>query len=778
MDLNELRAEFSRLAGRWLKLALLYGIARVVAFVCCGLAALYVLDRSLALPAPVRIVLLLVVVAGLAVQVYRGIVYPLKKRPTERDVACAIERRFPQFDGRLLAVLELEGEAIDPQRNVSPELVADLRRETSAIRATLPLSTIFEYRHLQRLGAAAAVLVLGVITFVATQSSLADVFFRRLLGGSARWPQRTMLAVKFPEHGTHYVVEYDAKDSSNEKRPIRVRIARGASLPVAVTANGENPELVEVRTESRESGDSKIALSSTGNGEWAGRFRSVRAPFTFRPVGGDDDGGGREVEVEIFTPPAVASVTSQLQFPAYTGLGPRVEPRGDVEGLVGTHVTIDVQTADAVAAGRLVFDSGIAALPLLLVADSNSRKLRASFDITQSCAYSIELVSDIGFKNLEPPTYSVLAVKDRGPTVRVLEPGRADVDVTPNGIVPLRIAADDDYGLTSLAIEMKPFGGATPLKIDFPIGKGPDESRRVLVYEHLDLKQKVFEHEGGPRAMAAGESLVYRVAAKDNFDGIVLGKDGKPSTGGNETAIEERRVDIVAPGEKQRLLAERQTRTKEEVGSLRALQQEKIERLEVILKEFDQAEGVTGATADDVATLEVGQNQVTARSLKQCREFAEIFEEYLFNRLDTSSGVEGLIAVMLEKKRGSSQLDGFDPKLWRPLVEANAASAYGRLEILGRIFEMIHCVIDVAELHSPAAAKALSDARLAVDPAQRPLALRQALEEEKRALERLDALIARLDEWESFQEIVATFRNLVEDQRSLNQRTKQSLKRE
>jgi hypothetical protein len=767
MNPTDLRGELARIGARWLRLALAYGVLRLLAYSAVGCVVLYALDRIFGLPPAMRLLLLGAAVVGLVVSVRRFVVYPLRKAPSERDVACAIERRFPEFDGRLLSVLELEGEALAVGRNVSVALVDELRRETAAIRDGVAIEGIFEYRPLKRVGAAAGAGLLVVLAFVVIEPVLAGLFVRRLFGSAERWPQRTMLIVTLPDQGTHFVPEFDGD------RVVRVRVARGASLPIAVRVEGEDPESVELVAEDESGRESAVSLSSTGDREWAGRFRSVRESFRFRARGGDDDGEGREIDVTIFAPPAVGEIVTELAFPAYTRLDSRREPRGDIEAPIGTRVAIEITTPEPVAGGRLVFDSGLPPIELTNAGDAARPFLAANFDVRQSCAYSIELVGESGFKNLEPPTFAVLAIKDRAPTVRVLEPSRADIDVTPDGIVPLRLAADDDYGIASLIAEWKPFGAEAAEIVDFPATDAAADPRRRLEYTHYDLRGRSFARADGARAMMTGESLVYRVIARDNYaDPTVPESEAKP----NETIVTERRVDVVSGSEKLRLLTERQIRTKDEVRALRALQAEKLERLESILKDFEQNEGDTAVEVDDLAALEIGQNQITTRSLKLGREFAEIFEEYLLNRLDPSAGSDGLIAIVFERKRSSTAIDGFDVALWRPLIEAHASGTYGRLDVLGRLFEMLGCGVAVADVHAPAAAKALSEARVAIEPSTRPASLRAAAAAERSVLEQLDLLLTKLDEWENFQEILGMFRALIDEQRDLNERTRRALK--
>jgi hypothetical protein len=771
MDPTALRSELLELRDRWLRLAVLYGLARTLLVAAAAIVALFLLDRFLVLPPQMRLVLAATAVFAVGYAIFRGVVYPLRRAPDAHDVAAAIERRFPAFDGQLIAALELEGEALDPSRNVSLELVSQLRDQVASLRQGLRLADIFEPRPLRNQAALAGLLLAVVAGYGALRPDLVAIFLDRALGGDTRWPQRTQLHVEFAAAASHFEVERDGD------RPIGVRIARGASLPVTVRVVGEDPDAVVLVTEGDGRGD--VTLTATAPREWVGRFRAVRDSFRFRPIGGDDDGEGREVEVQVFAPPAVAGIATTLEFPAYTGLEPRREPRGDVEAPVGTRVEVEVECAEAIASARLLFDGkdeiALVAIPEIGDAgDAGASKaprgarLRAEFVVAESGSYSIELEGESGFRNLEPPTYAIVARKDRPPSVRVLEPARGDVDVTPKGIVPLLVVADDDYGISLLDVDIRPFGAEQGRIVELRAPSDADVKRRV-VYETFDFSRERFGEGEAAREVAAGETLVYRVRARDNF----VAADG--TFAANETMLAERRIDVVSPSEMLRLLTERQIRTKDEIRNLLAVQREKRERLDATLR---AAEGDDGGSFEpsDLAAIEVGQNQVSTRALRQCREFADIFQDYLVNRLDESAGAESLLLVVLDARRTSLVLDGFDSRSYATILERHESGAFGRLDVLGRLLAMLRCAVDVAERHSPAAATALSEARVAIDDAARPPLLRRALEAQDAAILQLEALLEKLDEWENYQEILALFRSVVDDQRDLNARTRRALR--
>ena len=767
MDPSTLRNELEALGARLRRLWVSYGVLRLLAFVCAVLAVLFLLDRNLSLPRAVRIVFLVGLIAAAAWLVVRGVLYPSRRKLDAEDVACAVEERFPEFDGRLLSTLELEGEALDDSRNVSVEMVERLRRETGDLRSGVRLDEIFEYRHYKRMAGVAAALLLLVGGYAFARPDLSRIFAERLFGGDIRWPQRTFLTVVFPEQAEHFQVDYDGD------RPTLVRIARGASLPVTVRSSGERPEFVELRARSDRGRMPATAMTGTGPSEWVGRFRAVRESFRFHPVGGDDDGHGRDVEVSVLTPPEVDGVTTRIEFPAYTGLRPREQERGDVEAPMGSRVEVRVAIDASVTAGELRFDGDQESIDLETApADADgARRGTASFDVTESCSYSIHLVGDHGFKNLEPKSYAVIAVQDRPPTVRLLEPSRNDIDLTPEGVLAMRVAADDDYGLSALESTFRPFGIDESRDFDLlAMDATSGDGKRRLIYAHIDLRETPFPHGDVRRPPQVGDSYVYRVRARDNH----AGADGTAAP--NETEVTERRIDIVSSNEKLRLLTERQIRMKEEVRTLRDLQQEKRDRLNDVLVEFEASEGEEAPEVDDLSALEIGQTQVTNKATRLGRGFADVFEEYLLNRIDTSAAAERLIPMLRERKRASSVIDDFDFGVYRPLVEAYQSGSFGDLDVVGRMITMLGMVLDVAQRVSPDAGRSISDARLMPDSVERPKAIKDAIARQDEVVRILDELLEKLDEWEDYQGLVSEFRDLLDAQRGIYSRTRKVLK--
>ncbi|MCK4413631.1 MAG: hypothetical protein KAY32_08810 [Candidatus Eisenbacteria sp.] len=136
--------------------------------------------------------------------------------------------------------------------------------------------------------------------------------------------------------------------------------------------------------------------------------------------------------------------------PAYTGLAPQreVSSAGDLAGLVGTIVTLEVLHRRPEIAGRILFDAGGDPLPLRPVADD---RLGAKWALTTSGSYRVELRDPREDERWLSDVFTIEAVPDLAPLVRLLSPPPV-IDMPPEMQVPLEVDCVDDFGVTEVAL--------------------------------------------------------------------------------------------------------------------------------------------------------------------------------------------------------------------------------------------------------------------------------------------------------------------------------------
>lgn len=163
-------------------------------------------------------------------------------------------------------------------------------------------------------------------------------------------------------------------------------------------------------------------------------------------------------ETAVFSPgktelanPVITGLQLRYEYPAYTQLPPvnGKEGEGQIETLVGTKVTFRAEADHALKEAHLALSWG----------DTRSlfvkgTRITGQIVITQDGEYTIQAVDIHGRPNLDPVKFQITALLDNPPRVKLLEPGE-NISLPVEMIVPLRVEAEDDYGITDLNLRYK-----------------------------------------------------------------------------------------------------------------------------------------------------------------------------------------------------------------------------------------------------------------------------------------------------------------------------------
>ncbi|MEW6742557.1 MAG: hypothetical protein AB1486_07345 [Planctomycetota bacterium] len=778
-EINWIRDELARLRRHLRRLFVWHGSLRLLLEALLLVVATFLADRLFVTPQAARLVQLLGLVVFMGLRFARHIGYPLTRRLSLQELAAAVERRYPVLDGRLVSSLhwstrqDVAGKDLGGQ-SVALPFVDQLLTDTAAFARELPFEWIFTTRPIRRYAVACGLLVLLVGGYALSSPEIASVYVSRLLGGSTPWPRSTHLVLEVPAESPNYTV--DVVDGSSLRRHLRVSIARGASLPVVVHVEGRVPEEVFLTYAEADSGSREYQMGRRGEGDFFYRLRSIRRDGRLTAHGGDDGGEGRLVELAVRIPPTLTSVEAHLEPPSYTGLAPSVQDTGHIDAPVGTRVTLTLHFNVPLREATLAFD-GRHDLARTLEPTADPLVRSASFEVEKSGSYALNLIGEDGFPNLDPIAFSILAINDKVPIVRPLNPGPPDIDVTPRALVLFRCEAEDDYGISSLFLSHQLLGDETAhdtSPYDPATGSGGLSpllpARRVVAELRWDLTTLVVESGDAKRPLLAGDSVTYLWKVADNAESA----GGTPDP--HEVPSQGRRIDVVTESEKIRLLTERQVRMKDEVVRLRESQVENLQQVESLVED-----GITGDDTRSPAELirvELDQNRITQRARRLSSELAELFEEYLFNRLDLSSAAERLLQTHLEAKVRSPASESFEASLYRARLDEFAQGLYGEMEVDSKLLTMLGLGLRVSEELSPLAQASLAEARVTLQADRRPELIERARQAQMSLIELLDQLLERMDEWEDFQEVLELTRELVDDQRTINTRYREYFKQD
>jgi len=365
----------------------------------------------------------------------RFLILPAMRRVDDEKIALYVEEKDPALRELLIsAVHELERPVADRS---SPALAARVMAHAVEAVARLEHGAAIERPRLRRAaGGLAAVVATGALLAAFGPGVLRDV---------AR-----VLFVPWTEAAAAPVLAVNVT-------PGNIDVPRGAALDVRADLLGFTAPAAELvfKADSGETEWIRIPMlrDSTGAGYTIRLFDLVHHTDYFVESEGVTSATFR---VTVTNMPAVSKVALELRFPSHTALAPEtIEDGGDVAAVVGTTVQVRATVTMPVTGGSLNFGDGTI-VPLEVQEDGS---VRASFRVTKDGSYRIDLQAPDGAMVPGTVHYTVEALVDQPPVIRIDEPGR-DTKVTSLEEVVVSVRSADDYGISALELRYSVNGGA------------------------------------------------------------------------------------------------------------------------------------------------------------------------------------------------------------------------------------------------------------------------------------------------------------------------------
>lgn len=748
-----LREQLQRLRRRYVW----HGLAIATAAPCAALLLFFLLDHSLRLPAPIRLLHTTVVVLLAAAASLRFLRYPLQRRFTDVDLASWVERSFPELHQRLVSALQLHSLTDGELRNQSRPMIDELLRETATAAQALPFEQLFDDRRVRRLGLAAVGLLLVLLTGALLSPATARVFVLRHLGFSADYPRQTHLVVELPPAGPE--LQRQDRDDVTE-----LLLPAGADLHVVVFADGKVPKDVYLDVQpDRDAADGtlparSIAMTPRPGDRFRHVFRRLAGAFTFHARGGDDDRGDRTVIVRTIHPPQVATLRATIESPAYTGTAPAEQTGGAIEALIGSSVSLSLTTTAAVQKATMVFlESGrrLELQPRALQDDSaKAMAYDGRFVVETSDRYQIELLADTGLRNPNPGTYPIAALQDYAPVGRWLLPDDEALLLLPQALLCVRVDAHDDFGLSAIELAIDHAGTRMrDQELLPPAADGP--TKAVIRTELLEVKQLLGSEQ------SAGDGLLVQLTLRDNR---------QPEQ--NRTELPRRIVQIVDEPQLAAAIAKAFRVLREDTAQALELQTDRHARLQDLL---DHAADNPAETARTVMGIEVGQSRIAAAGARVHTGLMRAFDLHLWNRLETSQHAAEVIELYRQRSAGLQDALALDPDFYRDLQARRRAGTLGAMETtLDPILTMIGMADQIASKAAPELARLLTEAQVARDAGDRRRSLTLAAAQQQQIETSLQQLLLRLEEWNDYQDLIQETRALRDRQRDVQGRTEEA----
>jgi hypothetical protein len=592
---HPLKQRIAALRTRVRRLVTVYAVSWIIGAVVAAILILGMADYLLRFQdRGIRLICSLAALGVLAWTAYRYLVVGLCTSLSDVELALRVQRRFPRLGDGLASAVEFLGQSEEDPTAGSVGLRRAVIAQTTA--ETEPLDFRQALRSIPALRVAltaSAVCLVALILVVADPLSCRTALARLVNPfGKVAWPQTYHLVLLEPvvwvrTPGGMYQVPWDETDDLAGSEPI-TRVAKGGVFEAEVVDRDGQRLPSEVRIHYRFQGpdgrvaeeskpmqfvDGKIAArredGSTDpgrrNGVMVARRENVSQPFSYRVEGGDDR-SMPWIPVEVLEPPSLESWSTELIPPDYTGWPPE-EADKQIRALVGTRVKLSAGSTKPLRSAVLCLEGGVKIEGRL--SGQENRRVDAEFVVERSGAYWFELTGVEGLTGGSEARWEIRAVPDAPPTISIERPA-GNVFVTPEAMVPLRIAAKDDLAVRS--VELRFSGSDSPEEDESVISlyTGPDrvapqaEGLSGVEMGH-NLVLPPYDWRLAELGLQPGTQVTFHATATDYL----------PNTGQSDP----RRLIVITPEELTERIASRQASILAELS--RVLQMQKQSRGQV-----------------------------------------------------------------------------------------------------------------------------------------------------------------------------------------------------
>ncbi|MEI6034551.1 MAG: hypothetical protein WCS65_09765 [Verrucomicrobiae bacterium] len=454
-----------------------------------GLLATCFVDWLVLTPQPVRIFLFLVQMSAVAGILRFRIIRPLSNKPSDRESALLLQKKFPKLRSAPISAIEL---ACGHGRSLvgAEVLTQRLGAETAALLSQIKPANVASPNAIKRLLKIAGLTVFLNVVWIAMLWPDSQAWL-------GRWPG---LRVPPP---TQTIVGDVTEDLTAQ---------RGTNVELRARAAGIIPRAGRVRLEFSDGTASEIpalpASGEVGNQEFSALVTSVQTPFrySFRL----NDGEGSPHRVHVVQPPTVEKFSIRETFPDYTNLKPKDHDTGSLNFLVGSTVEVKVTaTQDLQRATSTLAGTG-QDIPLEIVKGSlraASGTIKVPADLT---GISFPLVNTDGIASVGDTVFRATSTEDKLPILKLLGDAPQGQSLTPEASVDLLYSCTDDFGVSrvDLRYALADVGAAAaPAEGDF----------KALPVPVPEQAQATFSWKPGslPEA-AAGKVVFFFLEAADN----------------------------------------------------------------------------------------------------------------------------------------------------------------------------------------------------------------------------------------------------------------------
>lgn len=433
--------------------ALMTAASSAALFVVMSAGIAMWVDYYVELPWLVRLMLVVLYVAGTVNAVVWYAFLPIVRGPDDDDIALAVERHQPNFATRLIAAVQFARLESIPA-GMNGQMVRALIDEAEQLAGPVEFTEVVSTQRMWQLASGAV----GAVVVVATCLGLAGPT------GAALLQRAALFNTPLPRLTQVEVVSGD------------LRVARGETVTLSAIARGVEPDTGSVRLRFASGSVQKFDLRRDADSEHPERYQvvidSVLEPFEY-DVYLNDGRSDRAYNVQVIERPAVASLDVKQVYPAYTKLGVVPRDTADLTLLSGSRLQVNVvatkplMRATSGVVSRLTFTGTLptdapTTQPTLFTRDvtltpdpTDPTKLSTEtpVDLPEGVTgFTVNLVDDTGMESRDPAVYRILIVPDVAPTLAIISPTEREQTVTRRAFIPISFVAADDFALAGVRV--------------------------------------------------------------------------------------------------------------------------------------------------------------------------------------------------------------------------------------------------------------------------------------------------------------------------------------
>ncbi|RUL88446.1 coiled-coil domain-containing protein [Tautonia sociabilis] len=612
------------LRGRLRRVLALRGLCWTAFAAVMAFIAITWVDWLVPLAWDVRLAALAIAVAVVGLVAWRELVRPLSVPFDDLRLALLIERRWPHLNERLsstIAFLKARGAPDADDGRYGSEALRELTisqamREIEAI----DFGQVIDPRPMRLAGLLAgwAVVVLAAETAMAPEFQ--SIATRRFLLGEVSWPKRTELTVTEAPRKIARGMPYELVATAGVGRELPVVPPRAwfealghvvpplTLLEDAVQGRGPGSARVSYRFDDGETVSSPLRPDEDGT--FHGRLDVVNRSFRFYVTAGDD--ATDWIDVEVVPPPTLDRVQVQVLPPAYTRPFASDEEREaavetlapdltQVRALEGSLVRFSATANKPLASAELMDDDRPTGLEVALRGDGST--LEATLEVRGAGSFWFALTDRDGFTNPEATRYELRSIVDSAPLSLIVEP-QFDVSVPASAVVPIRIRAEDDFGLQLIRLL---YTVSAPESADATDHVIPLWAAEKTVDAGRAQEQEVdYRLDLAPMALPPGTIITAFAEARDFFT-------SPEDAGPHLTRSRPLRIRVISDEEFRTQLDDRRREIRDEIARIAEMQKLAMPPVREAITELDASGKVEDQTGEQLREALVMQRQVGGR---------------------------------------------------------------------------------------------------------------------------------------------------------------------